>query len=225
MGVELDKDQREELRRMAAESDIKAAYVDRIIEMKSPEPPKRRFSIDIPKQKSGSDRLYLGVAVTGLATDAVVYFVRRKTTGGNGGLELVLGAIFLIACIVAVFLDIMNENTARVIGEELKIGQNSYFTCDIERIKCQNSEVKVISGGKPILKLTKSHEGCDELINLICRCLSVVVKAYHVVSGSSVQSRHDGSMLTEVPGKVDAEYIFLLTFICKLADLAPGVIG
>ena len=164
MGLELDKDQREELRRMAIESDIKVSVVDRIIEMTSPESPKRQFSIDTPKLGRDSNKLYLHAAATGLVTDAVVYFIRRKTTGDNGSLEIVIGIICLVFCVVAVFWDSLNDNTARVIGEELKIGQKSYFTCDIECIKCQNSEVKVISGGKPILKLTKSHEGCDELI-------------------------------------------------------------
>ncbi|MCR5601993.1 MAG: hypothetical protein K6G33_14800 [Ruminococcus sp.] len=164
MGLELDKEQQEAMRRLSIESDIKAADVDRIIEMTSPEPPKRQFSIDIPKQKSGSDRIYLYASATGFACDAVIYLVRKRVSVDNGSLELVLGVVFLIACIVAVFLNIINENTARVIGEELKIGGKNYFTCDIEQIKCRNREVKVISGGKPILKLTKSHEGCDELI-------------------------------------------------------------
>ena len=167
MGIELDKEKREQLRQLSIDADIKADKVDRIIEMTSPGPPKRRFTIDIPKLRQGSDRIYLYAAVGGLITDVIVYHIRGNVFGedvSDGSINIVIGVICVAIAAFAVFRNFIGENTARVIGEEMKIGEKSYFTCDIERISCKDSYVHVISGGKPILKLTKAHEGCDELI-------------------------------------------------------------
>ena len=167
MAAEIDKEQREQLRQLSIDADIKSDNVDRIIEMTSPGPPKRRFNIEISKLRQGSDRIYLYASVSGLITDVIVYFTRGRIFGedvSDGSINIVIGVICAVIAAFAVFRNFLGENTARVIGEELKINDKSYFTCDIERISCKDSYVHVISGGKPILKLTKAHEGCDELI-------------------------------------------------------------
>ena len=141
--------------------------VERIIEMTSPEPPKRRFDIDIPSQQLASHKAVLSAIAAELALDIMFYVMRVSFTGDSSldnRIKLFAGAAGLVAAAITVFHYFLTENMARVIGEELKINEKSYFTCDIDRISCKNDDVRVISGGKAILKLTKYHEGCGELM-------------------------------------------------------------
>ena len=141
--------------------------VERIINMSSPEPPEHRFIIDIPSQKRSANRAVLFSSAAALLLDIAVYSANLRFTGSgdtDDRIKIAVGAVLLVLMALAVLSDLLTENIARVTGEELKINEKSYFACDIERIACKNYDVKVISGGKPVLKLTKMHEGCGELM-------------------------------------------------------------
>jgi hypothetical protein len=167
MGFDFDKEQQKQLRNLSIDAEMKSDNVDRIIEMTSPQPPKRRFNIDIPKQKRGTDSIQLYAGATGLVSDVACYLMKDKLFGAedvDDKIFVIVGVIAVLITTFAVLRNFLTDNIARVIGEEMKIGDKSYFTCDIERICCKCDDVRVISGGKTVLKLTKSHEGCDELI-------------------------------------------------------------
>ncbi|MDD7515966.1 hypothetical protein [Ruminococcus flavefaciens] len=162
-----DKEQQAENRKLSIEMDMKAERVDHIIEMTSPEPPKRRFEIDIPSQKRAANRACLSAAAADLLADLGFYITKTSITGEkeiDEKIAIIAAVIGVALMAVTVFREFLSENIARVIGEELKISDKSYFTCDIERICCKNDDVKVISGGKPVLRLTKAHDGCGELM-------------------------------------------------------------
>lgn len=164
MGFDLDKEQRGELRRIGIENDIRQDNVDRIIDMKSPQPPKRSFDIEVSSQTGAVNKIYLGASLSGLAGDAVLYFVRRGVSGDNGGLlELVLGIVFIAVGLLSL---VVGSRSAHVSGEELIVSGKSCFAAEIEKIVCKGVDVRVLCGGKTVLRLKKTDKGCDELIKL-----------------------------------------------------------
>lgn len=146
---------------------MEAKEVDDIITAQFPGAPSRSFEIDIPAQKREANRATLGVIAAELAFDIAIAVLKTSLTGNRKldiGIELIAGVVGLIAAALTVFHYFLTENIARVIGEELKTGSRSYSVRDIESIRCVNEDVRVISDGKAVLKLTKYHEGCGELI-------------------------------------------------------------
>ena len=163
MSIELDKDQQAELRYISADSDIKRDKIDRIINVKNAAPPKRSFDIEVSSQTRAVNKVWLGAALSGLAGDVVIFFMRRGISGDNGGLaELVLGVLFIIAAVLSVFCG--GKGLVHVTGEELRVDGKSYFASDIDRISCKGYDVNVLSGGKTVLRLKKADKGCEELI-------------------------------------------------------------
>ena len=77
MGLDLDKEQQAELRYISAESDIRRDRIDRIIGMKIPVPPKRSFDIEVSSQTRKVNKVCLGAALSGLAWDVLIFFIRR----------------------------------------------------------------------------------------------------------------------------------------------------
>jgi len=162
MGFDFDREQEKELRRIGIDGDIKLDNVDRIIDMRSPAPPKRSFDIEVASQNKAVNKIYLGAALSGLAGDVFVYFLRRGATGDNDGLlEVIIGAVSIVFLVLAVC---GGKGLVHVTGEELRVDGKSFFACDIERISCKGVDVIVISGGKNVLKLKKTDNGCDELM-------------------------------------------------------------
>ena len=163
MSIELDKDQQAELRYISADSDIKRDKIDRIIGVKNAAPPKRSFDIEVSSQRRAVNKVWLGAALSGLAGDVVIFFMRRGISGDNGGLaELVLGVLFIIAAVLSVFCG--GKGLVHVTGEELRVDGKSYFASDIDRISCKGYDVNVLSGGRAVLRLKKADKGCEELI-------------------------------------------------------------
>ena len=163
MGFEFDNEQQAELRYISADSDIKRDKIDRIIGVKNAAPPKRSFDIEVSSQRRAVNKVWLGAALSGLAGDVVIFFMRRGISGDNGGLaELVLGVLVIIAAVLSVFCG--GKGLVHVTGEELRINGRSYFASDIGKIICKGMDVKVNSGGKTVLRLKKADTGCEELI-------------------------------------------------------------
>lgn len=162
MGLDLDKEQQAELRYISAESDIRRDRIDRIIGMKIPVPPKRSFDIEVSSQTRKFNKVYLGAALSGLAGDVVIFFMRRGISGDNGGLiEVIIGVVSIVFLVLAVC---GGKGLVHVTGEELRINGRSYFASDIGKIICKGMDVKVNSGGKTVLRLKKADTGCEELI-------------------------------------------------------------
>lgn len=162
MGLDLDKEQQAELRYISAESDIRRDRIDRIIGMKSPAPPKRSFDIEVSSQTRKVNKVCLGAALSGLAGDVVIFFMRRGISGDNGGLiEVIIGVVSIVFLVLAVC---GGKGLVHVTGEELRINGRSYFASDIGKIICKGMDVKVNSGGKIVLRLKKADTGCEELI-------------------------------------------------------------
>lgn len=162
MGLDLDKEQQAELRYISAESDIRRYRIDRIIGMKIPVPPKRSFDIEVSSQTRKVNKVCLGAALSGLAGDVVIFFMRRGISGDNGGLiEVIIGVVSIVFLVLAVC---GGKGLVHVTGEELRINGRSYFASDIGKIICKGMDVKVNSGGKTVLRLKKADTGCEELI-------------------------------------------------------------
>ncbi|MCR4638683.1 hypothetical protein [Ruminococcus sp.] len=162
MSIELDKDQQAELRYIGAEGEIRRDRIDRIIGVNDSAPPKRSFDIEVSSQTREVNKVYLGAALSGLAGDVLIFFMRRELSGDNGGLpEFVIGVISIVLLVLAVF---GGKGLVHVTGEELRINGRGYFASDIDMISCKGMDVKVHSGGKTVLRLKKADTGCEELI-------------------------------------------------------------
>lgn len=167
MGLAYDENTLKDLRRIGMANDAAIAEVNRLIAASSPELPKNSFEIDTLSDNASLNKLLLRCAALGFVLDVILYAVMLMTGFGGGfynTLSIALGAVFLLLMIIAAVTAKALKDQVRVMGEELRINEKSYFACNIEGVFCNGPEIKVKSGGNTILKLNKTQKGCDEFI-------------------------------------------------------------